>query len=85
MKYEPKQNDEVLDWIDALENLFLFNGQEDTKRIINEFLSYAINKGLIDNNKLYHPFENTISAAVEVDYPGNLEIEKRIIIFYLSS
>ena len=78
MKYEPKQNDEVLDWIDALENLFLFNGQEDTKRIINEFLSYAINKGLIDNNKLYHPFENTISAAVEVDYPGNLEIEKRI-------
>ena len=78
MKSNPKINDELFDWIDALENLLLFNGPEDSKRIVNEFISYAKNKGLVDNNLQYHPFENTISRDAQHDYPGDLEIEKKI-------
>ena len=34
----PKNNPDLIDWIDALENLLLFNGEKDAKQIINEFL-----------------------------------------------
>ena len=78
MKSEPKKNDELLDWIDALDNLILFNGQDDSKRIISEFVSYAKNKGLIEDNFFDFPFENTITKDMESDFQGDLEIEKRI-------
>ena len=78
MKSEPKKNDELLDWIDALDNLILFNGQDDSKRIISEFVSYAKNKGLIEDNFFDFPFENTITKDMESHFPGDLEIEKRI-------
>ena len=78
MKSEPKKNDKLLDWIDALDNLILFNGQDDSKRIISEFVSYAKNKGLIEDNFFDFPFENTITKDMESDFPGDLEIEKRI-------
>ena len=63
MKNQPKNNDELLDWIDALDNLILFNGTEDSKRIISEFIAYAKNKGLVENKILQLPFENTISQT----------------------
>ena len=78
MKNYPKENDDLIDWIDAIDNLLLFNGEDDTRRIVNEFISYAKNKGLVENNLFLHPFENTISADVQDDYPGDLEIEKKI-------
>ena len=78
MKNYPKENDDLIDWIDAIDNLLLFNGEDDTRRIVNEFISYAKNKGLVENNLFHHPFENTISADVQDDYPGDLEIEKKI-------
>ena len=77
MKNQPSHNDELLDWIDALENLLLFNGHDDSKRIVNEFISYAKNKGLVENSNSYHPFENSISHHTQAEYPGNLDIEKK--------
>ena len=44
MKSQPNHNEELLDWIDALENLLLFNGKDDAKRIISEFISHAKTK-----------------------------------------
>ena len=78
MRSKPEKNDELLDWIDALDNLILFNGTEDSKRIINEFIAYAKNKGLVQNNTTQIPFENTISPDEEYSYPGDWEIEERI-------
>tara|TARA_A100001015_G_scaffold251217_1_gene290097 strand:+ start:1364 stop:3973 length:2610 start_codon:yes stop_codon:yes gene_type:complete len=78
MKSEPKDQNEILDWIDALENLILFNGEDDASRIINEFIGYAKAKGIVDGRNNYFPFENTISSDSEHAYPGNLEIEKKI-------
>ena len=78
MRSKPKDSDELLDWIDALENLILFNGKDDSKRIIREFTSYAKNKGLLDQSDLEFPFENSISADQEEPFPGNWDIEQKI-------
>ena len=78
MKDYPDTNDDLHDWVDALDNLILFNGYDDSSRIINDFFSYVRNKGLSIDQLTNIPFENSISEFEEIDYPGNLELEKTI-------
>ena len=78
MKDYPDTNDDLHDWVDALDNLILFNGYDDSSRIINDFFSYVRNKGLSIDQLTNIPFENSISEYEEIDYPGNLELEKTI-------
>ena len=78
MKTDPKNNNEVIDWIDALENLILFNGKEEAKKIINDFLSHAEKKNLVHEKFVQHPFENTISQYEESNYPGDWDLEEKI-------
>ena len=75
-----KQNhsEEINDWIDALDNLILFNGKEGASELIKNFVKYAENKGLLDSNFANMPFENSISEYEESDYPGDWELEKKI-------
>ena len=40
-----QKDNELFDWIDALENLILFNGKEDASSLINDFFKHAKNKG----------------------------------------
>ena len=44
MNNDPKNNEELNDWVDALENLILFNGKEQASNLINEFFQYAKSK-----------------------------------------
>ena len=78
MENRPKNQEDLIDWIDALENLLIFNGKEDTKSILKNFLSYADNKGLLDENHRNLPFLNSISKDDETEYPGDWELEKKI-------
>ena len=57
MKNQPSNHEELSDWVDALENLILFNGKEDASSLVNEFFKYAENKGLIDQKLRNLPFE----------------------------
>ena len=66
MKKMPSNQDELYDWIDALENLILFNGKEDSKRIINEFINYAASKNLLNDHVTQIPFENSISNDLDL-------------------
>ncbi len=75
----PKNTSEDLaDWIDALENLLLFNGSDSTKKILSEVISYANTKNLLDENIFQMPFENSISCYAEEKYPGDWETEEKI-------
>ena len=65
---ELSKNQDLQDWIDALENLDLFDGTEHAKEIVNDFFKYAENKGFIDDFFKQIPFENTISVDEEEDY-----------------
>ena len=78
MKNEPKSHEEIFDWVDALENLILFNGKEDASKLIQEFTKYAQNKGLLESYPVDLPFENSISQYEELDYPGDWNIEEKI-------
>ena len=75
---EVSNNQDLQDWIEALENLNLFDGTEHTKKIVNDFFKYAENKGFIDDFFKQIPFENSISADEEQHYPGNWDIEEKI-------
>ena len=45
-----KHSEEFQDWIDALENLVLFNGKEDASELMQQFVKHAENKGLLESN-----------------------------------
>ena len=75
---DPKKNEELYDWVDALENLVLFNGKNEASNLIEEFVKYAQNKGLLKPGFAELPFENSISQYEEISYPGNWELEEKI-------
>ena len=70
--------DDLADWIDALENKLLFDGESETKELANEFINYLQNKNLVDDIHLNLPFENTVSEYEQFAYEGDLEIEEKI-------
>ncbi len=78
MKNNPKNQSELQDWVDALENLVLFNGKDDASELIQHFIKYVENKGLLESGFANLPFENSISQYEEIDYPGDWNIEETI-------
>ena len=78
MKNDSADHKELHDWIDALDNLVLFNGREDAKNLISQLISYAETKGLTLENLRKLPFDNTISHHEELDYPGDWDLEEKI-------
>jgi pyruvate dehydrogenase E1 component len=78
MENYSKDNEDLFDWIDALENQLLFNGSQDTKKLLSQFISYVENKGLLNDDLRKLPFDNSISPFNESDYPGDWEIEEKI-------
>ena len=71
-------NQDLHDWIDALDNQILFNGKDDTRHLLSEIIKHAESKGLIDNDFKQLAFENSISAHEQFPYPGEWEIEEKI-------
>ena len=78
MENKKYNQEELNDWIDALENLILFNGKEDASELIQNFLKYAENKGLLESDFASLPFENSISQYEEINYPGDWDLEEKI-------
>ena len=73
-----KPTEEINDWLDALDNLILFNGRDDASQLIKNFVKHAENKGLLDSSFANLPFENTISQYEEINYPGDWALEEKI-------
>ena len=71
-------NPDLKDWIDAIENQILFNGEENAKETIADFISYAESKNLTPKDLRDLPFENTVSEFEQIDFPGNLDVEEKI-------
>ena len=78
MKKDILNNEELHDWIDALENLVLFNGKDNASELIQNFIKYAQNKGLLESSFYALPFENSISPYEESNYPGDWIVEEKI-------
>jgi pyruvate dehydrogenase E1 component len=69
---------ETKEWLDALASLIKHEGPERARFIIEQLLSQAARKGVAGSAALTTPYINTIPAADQPDYPGDLEMEARI-------
>ncbi|MDC2989368.1 pyruvate dehydrogenase (acetyl-transferring), homodimeric type [Gammaproteobacteria bacterium] len=75
---DPNFNEEYKDWVEALENVLLNDGEEFASLLLEKLYQEAKVKGL-DLKDIFEPsFKNTVSSDAEVPYPGNLEIEEKI-------
>ena len=61
MKDPTNSHKELYDWVDALENLNFSLMEKDASLLIQEFVKYAQNKGVLDDKIFQLPFENSIS------------------------
>ena len=78
MTKENQNNEDLNDWIDALEYQILFNGKDLAQDTLSKFLSFAKNKGFKVDEIADLPFENSISEHEEIDYPGDWDLEEKI-------
>lgn len=69
---------ETQEWLDSLNSLLATEGKERAQYIIDKLLAHAEAKKLDLPSALNTPYLNTIPAADEVEYPGDLAMEKRI-------
>ena len=66
------------EWLEALENTILSDGEEYSADLINKLLQDAKNRGLNIGDVLDPPFKNSVSNDEEIEYPGDLSIEEKI-------
>ena len=78
MTKEHQNNEDLYDWIDSLENLILFNGEDKTKAIIRDFIEHLKSKNLLSDKFGDMPFENTVSFDEQIEYPGDIGLEAKI-------
>ena len=78
MAKEHQNNEDLYDWIDSLENLILFNGEDKTKAIIRDFIEHLKSKNLLSDKFGDMPFENTVSFDEQIEYPGDIGLEAKI-------
>ena len=74
----PEFNQDFQEWLEALENTILTDGEDYTSELLQKLFQEAKIKGLQVDDIFNPPFKNTVSTDEEVGYPGNLEIEEKI-------
>ncbi|HSW70167.1 MAG TPA: pyruvate dehydrogenase (acetyl-transferring), homodimeric type [Gammaproteobacteria bacterium] len=75
-KWDDIDPTETKEWLDALASLIKYEGRERANFIIEQLLNAAGKTGL--TGTLTTPYCNTISVEQQPEYPGNLELEKKI-------
>ena len=78
MSKEDIFNEELQDWIEALENTLLSEGKEYSIQLLSALLEEVRARGLDINRLQNWPFKNTVLNDEEISYPGNWEYEEKI-------
>lgn len=74
----PEFNEEYKDWVEALENVLLNDGEEFATNLLEKLYQEAKLKGL-DLKDIFEPsFKNSVSIYEQIEYPGDLKIEEKI-------
>ena len=71
--------EEVREWIQSLDAVVQRNGKEGAKEILEAIEQRAKELRVLYDPLPYSPYRNTISEEEQGIYPGNLEIEEKII------
>ncbi|KJS08079.1 MAG: pyruvate dehydrogenase [Gammaproteobacteria bacterium BRH_c0] len=69
---------ETQEWLQALESVIKFQGEERAGFLVRQLLDKATDSGIPAPNSVTTPFRNTIPASQEKRMPGDLFMERRI-------
>src|SRR5579872_4125191 len=69
---------ETKEWLDALSSVLKHEGSERANFIIAKLLEKAAQKGLAGVASIKTPYCNTLAVDQQPEYPGDLDLEKRI-------
>ena len=70
--------DEIAEWIEAFDQLLAEEGQQGAANLLAALRQHATQVGIHPPVQLNTPYVNTIPAAEEAPYPGDLAMERRI-------
>jgi pyruvate dehydrogenase complex dehydrogenase (E1) component len=71
--------DETAEWLDALDSLVERQGKARAKYLLERLAEHAQTRGVQSAWGRISPYRNTISVAHQPRYPGNLELEERLL------
>ncbi len=74
---EDRDPGEIEEWLEALDFMLRSDGSERCKALLQKLYSHARGRG-IEINTLITPYGNTIAPSDQPEFPGDLEIEKRL-------
>src|SRR5690554_393430 len=69
---------ETREWLDALESVIKFQGEERAGFLVKQLLDKATESGIPTPDAITTPFRNTIPTHQEKRMPGDLFMERRI-------
>lgn len=69
---------ETREWLDALESVIKFQGEERAGFLVKQLLDKATESGIPTPDAITTPFRNTIPTHLEKRMPGDLFMERRI-------
>jgi pyruvate dehydrogenase E1 component len=72
------QDQEIREWVEALEELLLTEGAEAAQRLLRELLHTVHGRGISLQFATNTPYVNTIPRELQPKYPGDRKIERRI-------
>ncbi len=69
---------ETKEWLDALKSVVRHAGKERAAELLKTLSESAVNQGIEQPSSIRTPYRNTIPVDKEVDYPGDLKMERKI-------
>ena len=76
-----RNNQDFQDLKEALELMILEDGEQYAQETLEMLYSHALSRGLSLPNIKNTFYENSISIDQQLEYPGNLELEEKILSF----
>ncbi len=69
---------ETREWLDALGSVVRHNGKERASFLLKQLSESAADHGIEQPSAITTPYRNTINVADEVQFPGDLSLERKI-------
>ncbi|GGY66066.1 pyruvate dehydrogenase E1 component [Cellvibrio zantedeschiae] len=69
---------ETKEWLDALKSVVRHAGKDRAAELLKTLSESAVNQGIEQPSSIRTPYRNTIPVEQEVDYPGDLKMERKI-------
>lgn len=69
---------ETKEWLDALKSVVRHAGKDRAAELLKSLSESAVNHGIEQPSSIRTPYRNTIPCDKEVDYPGDLKMERKI-------